>query len=134
MALQYSTALRDAQANAIETTVGTAPRLQLRTGAPPADCAAADSGTLLAELTLPSDWLNASSAGQVTRIGTWTGTASAAGNVGHFRLKNNAGSVTHMQGTVTATGGGGDMTMDNITLANTQQVDVPTFAITRANA
>lgn len=134
MALQYGTALRDAQANAIETTVGTAAKLQLRTGAPPADCAAADSGTLLAELTLPSDWLTASSAGQVTRNGTWTGTAAAAGTVGHFRLKNNAGSVTHMQGTVTATGGGGDMTMDNTVLAVSQQVDVPTFAITRANA
>ena len=98
--MQYSTALRDNQQNQIESTVGTAAKLQLRTGAPPADCAAADTGTLLAELTLPSDWLTASSSGQVAKNGTWTGTGAATGTPRHFRIKNNAGSTTHIQGSV----------------------------------
>lgn len=134
MALQYSVTLRNNKLDQVESTTGTSAKLQIRTGAPPADCAAADSGTLLAELTLPSDWMAAASAGSVAKSGTWSGTASAAGTAGHFRVKNNAGSATHIQGTVTATGGGGDMTLDNTSIANGQTVTVNTFTITAANA
>lgn len=134
MTLQYSGAVRDAQLDAVETVVGTSPKLQLRTGAPPADCAAADSGTLLCEITLPSDWMAAASGGSKAKSGTWTGTGAAAGNAGHFRVKNSAGSTTHAQGTVTATGGGGDMTMDNINIAVAQAVTVNTFTLTAGNA
>lgn len=134
MSLQYSGAVRDAQLDAVETVVGTGPKLQLRTGAPPADCAAADSGTLLCEITLPSDWMAAASGGSKAKSGTWTGTGAAAGNAGHFRVKNTAGSTTHAQGTVTATGGGGDMTMDNINIAVAQAVTVNTFTLTAGNA
>ena len=134
MSLQYSGAVRDAQLDAVETVVGTSPKLQLRTGAPPADCAAADSGTLLCEITLPSDWMAAASGGSKAKSGTWTGTGAAAGNAGHFRVKNTAGSTTHAQGTVTATGGGGDMTMDNINIAVSQAVTVNTFTLTAGNA
>lgn len=134
MTLQYSGAVRDAQLDAVETVVGTSPKLQLRTGAPPADCAAADSGTLLCEITLPSDWMAAASGGSKAKSGTWTGTGAAAGNAGHFRVKNSAGSTTHGQGTVTATGGGGDMTMDNINIAVDQAVTVNTFTLTAGNA
>jgi hypothetical protein len=134
MTLQYSGAVRDAQLDAVETVVGTSPKLQLRTGAPPADCAAADSGTLLCEITLPSDWMAAASGGSKAKSGTWTGTGAAAGNAGHFRVKNSAGSTTHAQGTVTATGGGGDMTMDNINIALSQAVTVNTFTLAAGNA
>ena len=47
---------------AIETTIGTAPVLKIRSGSAPADVATADSGTVLATLTLPSDWAAAASA------------------------------------------------------------------------
>lgn len=134
MTLQYSGAVRDAQLDAVETVVGTSPKLQLRTGAPPADCAAADSGTLLCEITLPSDWMAAASGGSKAKSGTWTGTGAAAGNAGHFRVKNSAGSTTHAQGTVTATGGGGDMTMDNINIAVAQAVTVNSFTLAAGNA
>lgn len=63
MTIQRSVAARNAQLNAFETTVGTAPILELRTGAQPANCAAADSGTLLASMTLPSDWMADAAAG-----------------------------------------------------------------------
>lgn len=134
MPLQFSDALRNARADAVETTTGTSARLQLRTGAPPANCAAADAGTLLCEITLPSDWLTAASAGVKSLAGTWAGTGAAAGTAGHFRLKNSAGSTTHLQGTVTATGGGGDMTIDNAVIASGQAVSVSTFTLTEAGA
>ena len=45
MALQYSTAVRNAQLDQVETTIGVSAVLKIRTGAAPATCATADSGT-----------------------------------------------------------------------------------------
>jgi hypothetical protein len=134
MALQMSVAARNARLDAFETTVGASAKLQLRSGAPPATCATADSGTLLAELTLPSDYLANAASGAKAKAGTWSGTGVAAGTVGHFRIKDSAGTTTHLQGTVTATGGGGDMTMDNTSVAISQVITVNSFTLTDANA
>lgn len=134
MSLQESTTVRNARLDSIETTVGTAPLLEIRTGSPPANCAAADSGSVLATLTLPSDWLAAASGGSKAKSGTWSGTGSAAGTAGHWRIKDSGGSTTHLQGTATATGGGGDMTLDNAVIANGQAITVSTFSITAGNA
>jgi hypothetical protein len=134
MSLQLSGGVRDAQNDAIESTTGASAKLQLRTGAPPANCAAADTGTLLCEIALPADWLAASSGGVKAKSGTWQGNGVAASNVGHFRVKDSPGTTTHIQGTVTATGGGGDMTMDNVNVAVDQQVTVNTFQLTAGNA
>lgn len=134
MSLQESVSVRNARLDAIETTVGTAPKLQIFTGAPPANCAAADSGSLLAELTLPSDWLAGASGGSKAKAGTWSGTGSAGGTAGHWRIKDSAGTTCHLQGTCTATGGGGDMTLDNAVIANGQAITVNSFSVTAANA
>lgn len=53
MTLQKSVAVRNAGLDSIEATIGTSPILTIRTGAPPANCAAANSGTVLATITLP---------------------------------------------------------------------------------
>ena len=134
MAIQLGTALRDAMIGTYETTVGASPKLQIRSGAVPANCAAADSGTLLAEITLPADWMTAASGGSISLNGTWTGTGAAAGTAAHYRLKNNAGSTTHEQGTVTATGGGGDLTVDNTSIAAAQVVNVTSWTRTQGGA
>lgn len=78
MPLQFSVAVRNARLAAIETTVGAAPTIEIRTGAVPANCAAADTGTVLATLPLPSDWMGAPSAGVVDLLGTWEDTSSDA--------------------------------------------------------
>ena len=134
MALQYSETLRNAQLDQIETTVGTSPKLRISSGSPPADCATADSGTLLAEITLPSDWMAAAATGSKAKSGTWSVAASAAGTAGHFRIKDSSGTTVHAQGTVTATGGGGDMTVDNTSIASGQTVTVNTFTLSAGNA
>lgn len=134
MALQYSTTLRNNQLNQFESTVGAAGLLQIRTGAAPANCAAADSGTLLVEITLPSDWMDAATGGTVAKLGTWSGTGAAAGTAAHFRIKDSTGTTCHAQGTVTATGGGGDMTVVNTSIAVSQPVSVSTFTISAGNA
>ena len=133
MAFQFSTAARNAALDAIETAAGTAPVLTIRSGAAPVDCAAADSGTALAVMTLPSDWLAAGAAGAKTLLGVWqAGSAAAAGTAGHFRIKQAA--VCHIQGGITASGGGGDMTLDNIAVALGQQVTITAFTITAGGA
>jgi hypothetical protein len=134
MSLQYSTTLRNNQLDQVESTISTSPKLQIRTGAPPANCAAADSGSLLAEIALPSDWMAAASSGSKAMSGTWSVAASGTGTAAHFRVKDNAGTNTHIQGTVTATGGGGDMTVDNTSIASGQTVQVTTFTISRGNS
>lgn len=134
MAVQLSTSVRNARLDAIETTISTSAKLQIRTGAQPADCATANSGTLLVEMTLPSDWLAAAGSGAKSKSGTWSGTGAAAGTAAHFRIFDNAGTTCHLQGSCTATGGGGDMTLDNTSIAVDQTVTVATFTITDANA
>ena len=134
MALNYSVALRNAQLDAVETTVGTSAKLYIRTGAKPTACSDADSGTLLATLDLPSDWMAAASSGSKAKNGTWTGTGADAGSAGHFRIKDSGAAACHVQGSITATGGGGDMTLDNIVIASAQTITISTFTLTAGNA
>jgi hypothetical protein len=135
MALQLSTAVRNARLDAIETTIGTSAIMRIRTGAAPADCGTADSGTVLATLNLPSDWLAAASGGSKTKAGTWQDTAAdATGTAAHFRIYDSGGSTCHLQGSVTATGGGGDLEVQNTSFASGQQVTVTGFTLTDGNA
>jgi hypothetical protein len=135
MALQFSVGVRNARLDAIESTVGTTAVLKIRTGAAPATVATADSGTVLATLTLPSDWMAAASSGTKAKSGTWEDTsADATGTAAHFRIYASDGTTAHIQGTITATGGGGDMTVQNTSFASGQPFSVTTFTITEANA
>ena len=135
MALQLSDAVRNARLDAIEASIGTGAVLKIRTGAPPANCAAADSGTVLATLTLPSDWMAAASGGSKALSGSWSdASADATGTAAHFRLYASDGATCGLQGAVTATGGGGDMTVDNTSFASGQAFSVTSFTLTDGNA
>lgn len=135
MALQYSTTVRNAKLDAVETAIGTSAVLKIRTGSAPANCAAADSGTVLATCTLPSDWMAAASGGTKAKSGTWEDTsADATGTAAHFRLYASDGTTCHAQGTVTATGGGGDMTVDSTSFTSGQAFSVTSFTLTAGNA
>ncbi len=138
MAIQFSDTVRDAQNDAIETAMGASPVLRLYTGAKPANCAAARSGTLAAVGALPADFMSNSAAGVKAKLGTWTATGQAAAGagvtIGHYAIMNAALTVCHEQGSVTVTGGGGDMTMDNTSVADTQVVTVNTKSYTAGNA
>ena len=136
--LQLGVAVRNAELDAIEVTIGAAPIVELRAGALPANCAAVSTGALLSRDAIPADWLGAAAAGVKSKAGTWTLTGLAGittANIGYFRIYE-AGSpdVCHIQGDVTVTGGGGAMTVDNISLAAAQVVTVNTFALTAGNA
>jgi hypothetical protein len=135
MAFQLSVDARNASLDALETAVGTSPVLTIVSGAPPVNCASANTGTVLATMTLPSDWLAAASSGSKTLSGTWQDlSADASGTAGHFRVHNSGGTVCHMQGNITATGGGGDMQLDNTNIASGQQITITSFTITAGGA
>jgi hypothetical protein len=101
MSKQLSVAVRNARLDAYETAIGTAPKFRIYTGAPPANCAAARTGTLIREITLPSDWMNAASTGSKTLLGSWTDSAAGlAGTAGHYAIMDTAGTNCHDQGTI----------------------------------
>lgn len=133
-AVQLSTSVRNARLDQIESTIGTSAKLRIFTGAMPANCGTADSGTKLIEMSLPSDWMNNASSGTKTKLGTWSDVGLAAGTAGYFRVYDSGFAACALQGTVTATGGGGDMTVDNTSIAVGQTVTVNTFTLTDGNA
>ena len=134
MAVQLAVTTRNARLDAIETEIATAPILKLRTGTVPATCAAADAGTVLCSMTLPSDWMQAAASGSKAKsAAAWTAAASGGGGtVGHFRIYDSGGTVCHLQGTVGQ--GSGDLSLDNVVLADGQVVTVTGFTLTDANA
>lgn len=132
MALQLSVAVQNARLNAIETTISTTAKLLIYSGSAPANCAAAATGTLLATLTLPSDYFSAASGGDMAKTGTWSGTASAGSATAptHFRLADNAGTTIGLQGTAGV--GSGDLSFDGA-ITSGQTITISTFTLTDAN-
>ena len=142
MPVQYSTNVRIAMLDAIEAAIGANARIIFYTGAKPALCSDAPSGTVVATLPLTGnsgDWMApASAAGNVvtkTKHGasSWSASASAAGTVGHYRIYDSTVTVCHEQGTVTGTGGGGDITLDNVVVALAQTITITSKTITAGN-
>lgn len=133
MAVQLSTTSRNARLDAIETTTGTDPILDFRTGSQPANCSLANSGTRLGQITLPSDWLETASSGSKVKNGSWSGSAVATGTAAHFRI-NSSDNTCHIQGSITATGGGGDMELGTTSIITGQTVTVSTFILTDGNS
>lgn len=135
MALQYSVGVRNARLNAVETTIGVSPVLHIRSGAAPANCAATDTGTLLASMTLPSDFMSDAASGEKAKLGTWEDpSADANGTAGHFRIKDSTGTTCHIQGSCGAIGSSSDLELNNVAIAITQPVSISTFTITGGNA
>jgi hypothetical protein len=126
MAIQHSTTTRNRFRDAYVTAFPAGATLVIRTGSP-AGVGNSAGGSALATITLPSTPLT-SGTGEVTLSGTWQDTsADATGTAGHYRLTN--GSDIE-EGTVTATGGGGDLTLDNVSIAIGQAVTITSWTRT----
>ena len=133
MAIQLSTSVRNARLDAIETTVGVSAVLKIRSGAAPANVGTADRGTVLATLTLPSDWMAAASGGSKAMSGTWQdASADATGTAAHFRIYASDGTTAHMQGTVGTSGT--DMIVDSTSFTAGQSFTINSFTLTDGNA
>lgn len=134
MALQFSTSLRNAMLDQIETIIGTSAILKIKSGAAPANCAAADTGTVLATINLASDWAAAASGGTKA----WSGlpvtdaAADASGTAAHFRLYASDGVTCHMQGTVGTSGT--DIIVDSVAFTAGQQFNITAWTWTAPGA
>jgi hypothetical protein len=134
MAIQFGVATRNRRLDSIEVELGASPVLTLRTGAAPANCAAANSGTVLATINLPADWMAAASGGTKAILGgPWQDiSADAGGTALHYRIHTNPGNVCEQQGTVGL--GSGDLQLDNNVLVAGQTVSITGWTITDGNA
>lgn len=119
----------------LETFIGTSAILKIKTGTPPATCDTADSGTVLATLSLPSDWMAAAVNGAKAKSGTWEDvSADDTGTAAHWRIYASDGTTCHMQGTITATDGGGDMTLITTSITSGQPITITGFTLTAPGA
>lgn len=121
MAIRLPPASRNAGANAVADLLdgGPAPgTIDIRTGAQPAAATDAASGTLLATLTLNDPAFGAAVNGVKTLsvAPAVTTPGIAAGTAAWFRAKDSTG-ATVMDGAITATGGGGDLTLSTTAIS-----------------
>lgn len=98
--MQWGTTLRNAWLSLIESTIGASMKIRLLTGDAPANCAAAETGTLICEISCPSNYFNDPAGGIMVKTGSWSGAASATGVIGYARFLDSAGSVVHCQAVV----------------------------------
>ena len=131
MAISFSAAAKNARADNLTSTIGNASLLRIYNGTPPANADAALSGnTLLAELTGASPFAPAASGGVLTASGiTQDASANATGTASFFRLYKSDGTTCVMQGTCTATGGGGDLQLNTTSINATQPVQESSFVL-----
>ena len=135
MAIKLSTTCRNAMLDGITSTVGGSAKLRIYDGSQPAGPGTAVSTqTLLAELTCNTTFAPAASAGVLTLNSiTAASSAPATGTAAWFRLLT-SGSTAVLDGSVTATGGGGDMTLSSTSITSGASVSVSSFTITAGNA
>lgn len=134
MAIKHSNALRSTRAQATRDAVdggSGAAVLQIRSGTQPAGPDTAASGTLLASITL-NDPAFTESGGVLTIDESPAITDSSADNTGTaswFRILTSAGTAV-LDGSVTATGNGGDLTLSTVSIVSGAAVTITGGTIT----
>lgn len=133
MALQYSVTLRNNKLDQVESTAGASAVLRILTGALPANCAAAETGTIVATVVLPADWMNAAAGGTKTKLGTWQdATADNTGTATYFRIYDSGITACHVQGSYGTSGT--DMVGDSASFTAGQSFTINSFTLTAGNA
>ena len=129
MAITTNDTLANAMLDGLDSAFNSG-TLTIRTGSAPGAGNTA-TGTVLATVTLPADAFAAASSRTKAKSGTWEDTsADNTGTAAHFRL---VGGSNIIEGTVTATGGGGDMTVDNVSFASGQAFTITSFSLGLSN-
>lgn len=134
MAVQNSVAARNASLDGRYGVLGASPKLQIRTGAQPASCAAAATGALIAELTLSATPFAAAANGAKALNAVAAVLAVAGGTMGHYRLVDSAGTTCHEQGSIGLAAASPDLAVDNPGVLVGQSINVTGWTITEAGA
>lgn len=134
MPLQFSVAMRNALLAAITARIGAPAQLKMFQGAVPASVTDPDAAVVIATVEIPDTPFDPPVNGVMAKAGTWEDPAAdAGGTLGHFRIYEDAGTTVLMQGTITATSGGGDMEVDNTVVNQDQTITINTLTLTAQN-
>lgn len=125
MAIKISNAAANAEADALARLLDNG-YIRIYSGVQPATPDTALSGnTLLAELRINATSAPAAAAGVLTFNAITSDTAAdATGTASFYRKLGSNGTSAHIDGTVTATGGGGDLTLNTVSIVLNAQVDI----------
>lgn len=128
MALTVAAAEAQVMGAALATDIGAGAIIEIRTGAKPATPETTASGTLLVSITVVGSFT--STGGVLSAADPAAVSPAASGTAGYFRLKKSGGTAI-LDGTVTATGGGGDMTLGSTSINTGVPVDLgaPSFTV-----
>lgn len=111
--------------------------IEVRTGAQPASVGTAATGTLLGTLTLSDPAFGAATSANpavaTAAAITSDSSADASGTAGWFRGYDSAGTAV-IDGSITATGGGGDMELDNVTVVAGGTISISAWTISHPTA
>lgn len=132
MALRLATAARNAAADAVVDLIDAgagAGTVKIYTGSQPATGDTAESGTLLATIAYADPAFGSAASGTATATDPAAVNASATGTAGWFRVEDSTGANV-FDGDVTATGGGGVMTLSTTSLVSGSPVDITSFTVT----
>ncbi len=125
--MEITIAARNAAGTALTDLVNTG-SIQIRTGASPGVDSAA-TGTLLATLPLSASAFGTWAAGSATANAiTQDASADATGTAGYFRALS-SGAAAVIDGTITATGGGGDLELNSVSIVAAATVDITSWVI-----
>lgn len=128
MPIRLSTAARNASTDAVVDLIDAGPGpgvLEVRTGSQPASANDAATGTLLATVAFADPAFGASATGTASVTDPASVNAVATGVAGWFRVKDSSGNAV-FDGSVTATGGGGDLQLSSTSLTSGSAVDIST--------
>lgn len=132
MSIRLPTASRNAAADAVvdRADTGGAGVIEIRTGTQPASADSAATGTLLVTVTLSDPAFGPASNGTASLAGVpLSGTAVADGTAGWFRMLNGSGQ-TVLDGSVSVTGGGGDLQLSTTTITTGLTVEITSGTVT----
>lgn len=132
MAIQYSTTHRTNNMTDIVTALGGTAFLLIYTGAAPANCGTAASGTLLASLAC-SATAGTVSSGVLTMNAITSANAGNTGTAGYWRLcTSSAGTTCVAQGSVGTSGA--DLNFPSTSFTSGESISVTSFTVTATGA
>lgn len=130
MATRISVAARNAAVNAIAALLNSG-TVEIRTGTQPASPDAGDSGTLLVSIPLANPAFGSPSNGQAALAGVpRQAQAQADGTAGHARFKTSGGQAV-LDVSVSDLNGNGELKLDNVNIADGQQVNIISFSLSQ---
>jgi hypothetical protein len=125
--MEISIAARNVAGTALTDLLNTG-SVEIRTGTSPGVDSAA-TGTLLATLPLSASAFGTWAAGSATANAiTQDASADATGTAGYFRGLS-SGSAAVVDGTVSATGGGGELELNTVSIEAAATVDITSWVI-----